>query len=73
MASLALVDTCNNFAGVTPFDELKSVKKFTSRKTAVTRIWEALARISPDGAHRRPISSAWTSERSHRSDRSGRC
>jgi hypothetical protein len=50
MASLALVDTCNNFAGVTPFDELKSVKKFTSRKTVVTRIWESLARISPDGA-----------------------
>ena len=34
-----LVDTWNSFAGVTPFDELKPIKKFTSRKAAVTRIW----------------------------------
>ena len=45
-----LVDTWNSFAGVAPFDELKPVKKFTSRKTAVTRIWDAVARLSPDGA-----------------------
>jgi hypothetical protein len=45
-----LVDTWNSFAGVAPFDELKPVKKFTSRKTAVTRIWDAVARFSPDGA-----------------------
>ena len=32
-----LVDTWNSFAGVAPFDELKPVKKFTSRKAAVTR------------------------------------
>ena len=30
-----LVDTWNSFAGVAPFDELKPVKKFTSRKAAV--------------------------------------
>jgi hypothetical protein len=45
-----LVDTWNSFASVAPFDELKPVKKFTSRKTAVTRIWQAVARLSPDGA-----------------------
>ena len=45
-----LVDTWNSFAGVAPFDELKPVKKFTSRKTAVTRIWDAVTRLSPGGA-----------------------
>jgi predicted transcriptional regulator len=35
---------------VAPFDELKPVKKFTSRKTAVTRIWQAIARLAPDVA-----------------------
>jgi len=45
-----LIDTWNSFAGVAPFDELKPVKKFTSRKSAVTRIWQAIARLSPDGA-----------------------
>jgi Protein of unknown function (DUF3489) len=35
---------------VTPFDDLKPVKKFTSRKSAVVRIWEAVQRLSPDGA-----------------------
>jgi hypothetical protein len=45
-----LVDTWNSFAGVAPFDELKPVKKFTSRKAAVTRIWQAIARLSPEGA-----------------------
>jgi hypothetical protein len=45
-----LVDTWNSFAGVAPFDELKPVKKLTSRGAAVTRIWQAVARLSPDGA-----------------------
>ncbi len=45
-----LVDTWNSFAGVAPFDDLKAVKKFTSRKAAVARIWEAVQRLSPDGA-----------------------
>ena len=35
----------NSFAGVTPFDDLKPVKKFTDRKTAVTRIWKAVQRL----------------------------
>jgi hypothetical protein len=45
-----LVDTWNSFAGVAPFDELKPVKKFTSRKAAVARIWQAVQRLSQDGA-----------------------
>jgi hypothetical protein len=39
-----LIDTWNSFAGVAPFDKLKPVKKFTSRKAAVMRIWQALRR-----------------------------
>jgi hypothetical protein len=45
-----LVGTWNSFAGVAPFDDLKPVKKFTSRKLAVVRIWTAVARLSPDSA-----------------------
>jgi hypothetical protein len=45
-----LVETWNSFAGVAPFDDLKPVKKFTSRKVAVTRMWEAVQRLSPDVA-----------------------
>src|SRR3984885_10702198 len=45
-----LVDTWNSFAGVAPFDDLKPVKKFTSRKLAVARIWQAVQRLSPDVA-----------------------
>jgi hypothetical protein len=37
----------NEFAGVVPFDELKPVKKFTDRKTAVTRIWRAIQALTP--------------------------
>jgi hypothetical protein len=48
------VDTWNSFAGVAPFDELKPVKKFTDRKTAVARIWAAVARLSPDAAQPAP-------------------
>ena len=45
-----LVDTWNSFAGVAPFDDLKPVKKFTSRKAAVGRIWQAVQRLSGDAA-----------------------
>ncbi|MDE3167454.1 MAG: DUF3489 domain-containing protein [Acidobacteriota bacterium] len=37
----------NAFAGVVPFDSLKPVKKFTDRKTAVTRIWRAIQALTP--------------------------
>jgi hypothetical protein len=42
-----LVGLWNNFAGVAPFDDLKPVKKFTDRKTAVARIWRAVQRLVP--------------------------
>jgi hypothetical protein len=42
-----LVDMWNGFAGVVPFDDLKPVKKFTDRKTAVARIWKAIQRLAP--------------------------
>jgi hypothetical protein len=45
-----LVELWNSFAGVTPFDELKPVKKFTSRKAAVARIWAAVQRLAADVA-----------------------
>jgi hypothetical protein len=45
-----LVETWNAFAGVAPFDDLRPVKKFTDRKAAVARIWEAVQCLSPDVA-----------------------
>ena len=48
------MDTWNSFAGVAPFDELKPVKKFTNRKAAVGRIWQAVTRRSADGAQPAP-------------------
>jgi len=45
-----LVETWNSFAGVAPFDALRPVKKFTSRKVAVARIWAAVQRLSSDDA-----------------------
>jgi hypothetical protein len=43
----------NEFAGVVPFDDLKPVKKFTDRKTAVARIWRAIQALTPAPA--RPV------------------
>jgi hypothetical protein len=40
-----LIHVWNNFAGAVPFDDLKPVKKFTDRKTAVARIWKAIQRL----------------------------
>jgi hypothetical protein len=40
----------NGFAGVAPFGELKPVKKFTDRKTAVGRIWQAIQRLNGEPA-----------------------
>jgi hypothetical protein len=37
----------NAFAGVVPFGDLKPVKKFTDRKTAVSRIWKAIQPLTP--------------------------
>jgi hypothetical protein len=40
-----LVEIWNSFAGAPPFAELKEVKRFTDRKSAVTRIWTAAQRL----------------------------
>ena len=40
-----LVDVWNGFAGAPRFAELKEVKRFTDRKSAVTRIWTAAQRL----------------------------
>jgi hypothetical protein len=45
-----LVEVWNSFAGSVPFDDLKPVKKFTDRKSAVERIWKAVQRLTPDAA-----------------------
>jgi hypothetical protein len=39
------VEVWNAFAGVPPFGALKPVKKFTDRKTAVTRIWTVIQKL----------------------------
>src|SRR5580704_5759526 len=49
-----LVEIWNSFAGVAPFDNLKPVKKFTNRKGAIARIWEAVQRLSADAAQQAP-------------------
>ena len=41
-----LAEIWNGFAGVAPFGDLKPVKKFTDRKTAVTRIWQAIQKLA---------------------------
>src|ERR1019366_7524155 len=40
-----LVEVWNNFAGAPPFAELKEVKRFTDRKSAVARIWNVAQRL----------------------------
>jgi hypothetical protein len=45
-----LVEVWNSFAGVPPFGDLKPVKKFTDRKTAVARIWKAVQALTPKQA-----------------------
>ena len=38
-----LVEVWNSFAGAPPFGDLKEVKRFTDRKAAIARIWQATA------------------------------
>jgi hypothetical protein len=40
-----LVEVWNSFAGAPPFGDLKEVKRFTDRKSAVARIWNAAERL----------------------------
>lgn len=46
------IEVWNAFAGVVPFSDLKPVKKFTDRKTAVARIWKAIQVLTPKPAQR---------------------
>jgi hypothetical protein len=52
------VEIWNSFAGVAPFTHLKPVKKFTNRKAAVARIWQAvqvlLANVAKPTTHVAP-------------------
>ena len=50
------VEVWNSFAGAPPFGDLKPVKKFTDRKTAVARIWKAVQALTPATAqHAAPV------------------
>ena len=40
-----LVEVWNSFAGAPPFGDLKEVRRFTDRKSAVARIWQAAQRL----------------------------
>ena len=42
------VEVWNGFAGAPPFGELKPVKKFTDRKTAISRIWKAIQMLGEE-------------------------
>jgi hypothetical protein len=44
------VEIWNSFAGIAPFTGLKPVKKFTDRKAAVARIWDAVQVLSANVA-----------------------
>lgn len=50
-----LVEIWNGFAGVAPFGDLKPVKKFTDRKTAVERIWQAVQKLAPAAPSVAPV------------------
>jgi hypothetical protein len=55
------VEIWNSFAGIAPFTGLKPVKKFTDRKAAVARIWDAVqvlsANVAKPAAHVAPAKS----------------
>ena len=65
----------NAFAGVVPFDSLKPVKKFTDRKTAVSRIWKAIQALTPapapQGADVAPKKARATKQATAKSDATG--
>ena len=49
-------DTWNSFAGIAPFSDLRPLKKFKDRKTAVGRIWRAIQVLTPVPAqHAAPV------------------
>ena len=40
-----LVEVWNSFAGAPPFGDMKEVRRFTDRKSAIARIWNAAQRL----------------------------
>ena len=42
------VEVWNAFAGAPPFGDLKEVKRFTDRKAAIARIWQAAQRLGEE-------------------------
>ncbi len=51
----------------------KTVKKFTSRKAAVTRIWKAIQSLAPDRAPQTPSVARKHAKPSKRASRAGAC
>jgi hypothetical protein len=49
-----LTETWNSLAGVALCANLKPVRRFTNRKAALARIWEAVQRLSPDAEQQAP-------------------
>jgi hypothetical protein len=47
-AASRLVEVWNSFAGAPPFGDLKEVKRFTDRKAAIARIWQAAQRLGEE-------------------------
>ncbi|MEP7367814.1 MAG: DUF3489 domain-containing protein [Acidobacteriota bacterium] len=48
--AIRLVEVWNSFAGVAPFDDLKPLKKFNDRASAVARIWKTVQRLAANAA-----------------------
>jgi hypothetical protein len=55
-----LVEVWNGFAGAPPFAELKEIKKFTDRKSAAMRIWNAVQRLASALEQEKPVEVAPT-------------
>jgi hypothetical protein len=63
-----LVQTWNGFAGVAGFGgDLKPVKKFTDRKSAVARIWKAIQKLDAPDAPGCPLGRAGVAPKGKRS------
>ena len=41
-----LVEVWNSFAGAPPFGDLKEIRRFTDRKSAIARIWGRMPRVT---------------------------
>jgi hypothetical protein len=50
-----LIETWNSFAGAPPFAELKEIRKFTDRKSAAMRIWNAVQRLASALEQEKPV------------------